>query len=69
VPLEQELIGSCWLDAAPLLSIESTYSKSKFNLKKNINLKFVISKILSIVFIIATFLLSHINVVFQSNSI
>ena len=32
--------------------------------KKNINLKVVISKILGILFIVATFLLSHINVVF-----
>ena len=32
--------------------------------KKNINLKVVISKILGILFIVATFLLSYINVVF-----
>ena len=34
--------------------------------KRNIDLKLVISKILSIAFIIATFLLSHINVTFWS---
>ena len=44
--------------------IESTFSKSKF-ITKNIDLKFVISKILSIIFIVAILLLSHINVVFQ----
>ena len=44
--------------------IESSYSKSKF-ITKNIDLKYVISKILSIIFIVAILLLSHINVVFQ----
>ena len=36
---------------------------------KNIDLKLVISKILSIPFIVITLLLSHINVAFQSISI
>ena len=49
--------------------VESTYSKSKFIYLKNIDLKLIISKILSIVFIVATLLLSHINVAFQSISI
>ena len=44
--------------------VESTYSESKF-ITKNIDLKLLISKILSIVFIIAILLLSHINVAFQ----
>ena len=44
--------------------VESTYSKSKF-ITKNVDLKFVISKILSIIFIVAILLLSHINVAFQ----
>ena len=38
-------------------------------LKIYINLKLIISKILSIAFIVATFLLSHINVAFQSTSV
>ena len=49
--------------------VESTYSKSKFIYLKNTNLKLIISKILSIVFIVTTLLLSHINVAFQSISI
>ena len=36
---------------------------------KNIDLKLVISKILNITFIVATFLLSRINVAFQSTSV
>ena len=44
--------------------VESTYSESKF-ITKNIDLKLLISKILSIIFIIAILLLSHINVAFQ----
>ena len=47
--------------------VKTTYSKSKFIIK-NINLKFVISKILSIVFIVIMFLLSHIIVAFQFTS-
>ena len=38
-------------------------------LKKNIDIKLVISKILSIIFIITTFLLNRINVAFQSTSV
>ena len=49
--------------------VESTYSKSKFIYLKNTNLKLIISKILNIVFIVTTLLLSHINVAFQSISI
>ena len=48
--------------------IESTYSKYKF-IKNNIDLKFAISKILSIIFIVDTLLLSHVNVAFQSTSV
>ena len=48
--------------------VKSTYSKFMFILK-NIDLKLVISKILSIPFIVITLLLSHINVAFQSISI
>ena len=44
--------------------VEKTYFKSKF-IKKYIDFKFIISKILSIIFIIAIQLLSHINVAFQ----
>jgi len=47
--------------------IGSTYSKYKI-IKNNIDLKLAISKILSITFIVATLLLSHINVAFQSIS-
>ena len=56
--------------------VESIYSKSKFiniyiyiYICMYINLKLVISKILSIIFIVAIFLLSHINVAFQSTSV
>ena len=42
---------------------------NQYLLKKNISLKLVISKILSITFIIATLLSSHIKVAFQFNSI
>ena len=50
--------------------VESTYFKYKF-IKKYIDLKLVIliSKILSITFIISTILLSHINVAFQTTSV
>ena len=48
--------------------IESTYSKYKF-IKNNIDLKFAISKIFSIIFIVDTLLLSHINIAFQSTSV
>ena len=43
--------------------VESNYSRSKF-IKKYINIKLVISKILSVEIIDATFLLSHINITF-----
>ena len=49
--------------------VESTYSESKFIKKIYINLKFIIFKILSIVFIIATLLLSHIKITFQFTSV
>ena len=49
------------------LWVESAYSKSKFiSIYIYIYLKHVISKILSIKFIVVTLLLSHINVAFQS---
>ena len=38
-------------------------------LKKNINLKLVVSKILNIAFIVTTVLLSHINVALQFTSV
>ena len=38
-------------------------------LKKNINLKLVVSKILNIAFIVTTLLFSHINVTFQFTSV
>ena len=38
-------------------------------LKKNINLKLVVSKILNIAFIVTTLLFSHINVAFQFTSV
>ena len=47
--------------------VESTYSKSKF-VKKCINIKLVISKILSTLLIIVMVLLNYINVV-QSTSV
>ena len=48
--------------------VENTYLNQNI-LKKKKNLKLVISKILCIAFIVAMFLLNHINVTFQSTSI
>ena len=46
--------------------VENTYFKSKFNKNIYINAKLIVSKILNIVFIVATILLSQINIALQS---